>query len=535
MNSSQQVASDAFNRIDKAMTQGLESNLRAGTFAVEMTAKAAQAAETARMNDAQITQMQQENYIRGEQFATEKAMLPLKIATMNLALRAGEADLMRQKEEIDRQNSDKIFSTFDDRVGMQLMRTENANHAKDYLGYKAQWQNHIMSGGRFDAAAYQRDTDAMAAHYEKDGIAPEGEYSYEKHALFSSVSKSLGDTYERKNPSVKKNTNGLAVGTLTMSDNDFGDFWPKFGHLYNKESSGLMGIGRSIYKQNEYLIEKKRAENSKLQSYISVGALEEGDKKMTAYQISENSKEIESAQKMNSEIMKNYSNGVYGVPEKAVAPNASDAKKEEDLNKWKSADGSVLGFPKASALDPQGKAINENVTKIMELVSSKAGTGNAKTLFGVGVDGGIDLSWFNNENRSGGSLDTKTMNDFRNRIEKGMSSIKDLSEITSPGAIDELLGNINKSVDVPMGIYTKKKLGSSTQESKSKSYTPSMGGPPQQDQQYFSFGKNGSIKSFDDIIKLTNSIRNKNEREEVTRELIASVYSASLGSAVTNK
>ncbi len=534
INSAAQVSSDAFNRIDRAMTQQLESNLRGGQFAVEMTAKAAQAAEEARMNDLKASSIKQENYIRGEQFAMEKAFLPLKIASMNLAMRAQEMNMLKQKHDLDKQNADQIFSTYDDRVGMQLLETENTDHAKEYLAWKAKWQTHVMQGGKFDPVAYQKGLDDMSKHFSQIPKTSNGEWSPENQFLFDNVSPRLGKAYEMKNPIIKKNKNGLAVGTLTMADNAFGSFWPQFGNMFGEEESGLIGMGRSVYQQNDALIEKKRSENGKLQSYLSVAGLEESDKKATLAQIAQNSAEMERAQKQNSLIMSNYSQGKYGVPADEADKSKGDQTPTINPTGYSKKPGAVLGFENDES--PNVKVKSDKLNEIARIF------GATEEERGKSEVGNIDLKWASDEltNR----VDYDTLTSLRTRIESQIDSLHNIDDRFNRVNVDKLLKSTNKKQDIPISSFAAEEIIKTESSIPfTKNYVAGgpgglFGGNYAKDTPHLTFGgsKNDYFKpglnSYDDVTKMLSKIKDKTVREEVKKEVFASIITAAISNAV---
>lgn len=532
INSAAQVSSDAFNRIDRAMTNAIESNQRSGQFAVEMTAKTADAIEQARMHDASIEKMQIDSKLAGERLAMERAMMPLEAKSRSLEIQTKQMMLLRQKQLLDKQNADQIFSTYDDLSGRQILATGNLDHAKDYLKYKAQWQSHLMNGGRFDAVAFEKGLNQLNTQYVgKPGTANDEDWNPETQYLYESISPKLGRAYEEKNPVVKKNKNGMAVGSLTSTDTGFTTFWDKFGKLFTEEESGYIGAGRSAYQSNEMTIDKLTQENSKLSLYASVAGLPDEEVARTQATIKENGQKIDAARRQNNLMMANYSQGKYGVPVEEKEPAKSQEVKQGNTD-LKKAEESPLGFKADGNIDFQGQRTK---TKLSDIAAVAKNGIKDKRIEDTELRF-LDLDWFST-NRQGNEPDDATKIDIRERIIEGIDSVGNIGDVITENKMDNLFKvmerNNKNSVSVPISDYTAELIGLS-------SYDTSVGVPvvstaqhrPKSENNFISFGSKTGFNSAKAIIERAEKIKNLGDRQEALKELYAALNTAAISQSL---
>ncbi len=533
INSAAQVTSDAYNRIDRAMSQHLEVNQRSQEFAVEMTAKAAQFAESSRMNDAQIENMKADNYIKGQQFALEQQLMPLKVQSMVMGMEAQKYRFLREKQEADRAASDQIFGVYDDLVGRQLLHTGNTDHAKDYLGYKAQWMSYIGKGGKFDPIKYEEGLNKMNTKY-KNAPGGTSDWNPESQYLYESISPKLGRAYELKNPIIKKNRDGIAAGALAMTDAQFGEFFGKYGNLYEQDESGLIGAGRVQFQLNRKTIEDANRQIMALQGHLTANPdLEPQDRAYVENQLKQQIETAKKAESQNMTMMNEYANGRYGISSEPIKKDAEPKKEPADFNKFAKAGPPVLGIQPVDPSDVQGKAMKQR----MEGFKSTLSGGRADYAPELEEFKGVDMAWFN-ENRQTEPMDFNTTSEVKHQIEQNVQALGDLGERFTKEKVDGLLSKIKIPVSIP--------VSKDVAEISVHTPFPKLGdiGVPYDTsdiQKFIKFGgpegskSKDSYKTFDSIMTDLNKIKNIHERRAATEELYAALLTASLSDAVTNR
>ncbi len=535
INSAAQVSSDAFNRIDRAMSQQIETTQRAGEFAVQMTAKTADAIEQARMHDATIEKMQIDSKLRGEEVAIERSLMPLKAQSYMLQMQAEKARIEKYTRENDLQNANAIFSTYNDLAGREILATGNPQHAQDYLRYRAQWQSHLLNGGKFDAGKFEQGLNTINSKYAGQKMPEGSDWNAETQNLYNAISPQLGKAYEMRNPVVKKNIGALAMTSLTMSNNDFTDFGTKIGGQVFGDQFGTLAIGRMQYQDNEKTIEKLRSRNQQLMNVQYSDQVSEEEKAAARKELEANNNTITTAERTNNLIRANYAQNKYGTPEAYSGPTQEKPENKQGKQDLYSNPEPKprLGYKAENEMDLKGAKVLNRLADIASIaVDSKKGKdekpiSDESTEFQL-----LDLNWWAGNHRDEEPND-KTKIDIRDRIQKGVDAVGSVGEVVTENKIRKLFEKLDKSkiTEVPLSDFTAEQLG---MDKPTQGFISAPGGnyKTEPQKQVIYFGAKSQFSSAEDIAKHVDKVKDKGMRQEVLKELYAALATATISQAL---
>jgi len=555
LNSAAAVSANVYDQIDKSMTQRLNVEAQAGKFEVDAMAKAAQFAETQRMNDEQIINMRAGNYLQAQKLEADKLLMPIKLETANLQLEATRLSLQRQKEQEGKNHLNSLTSIYDDQMGYALLETESTAMAQEYLGYKAKVSDHIAKGGKFDSAAFEQGLNTIRSKYV--GVKPvEGadmEYSPEKNFLFEQVSPKLGAAYATRHPAMTGSRNSTAVSYYSAeSPEQISKLDEKYRRLYTDEEYGKIRIGNDTVQRNEYEIKKESDKARQLRSQIEIARAKnepEADLVGMVTLLKTTEQEILDRSEENRTLKMNASKGIFGIPEKVQAiatPTGPPATKPNDPSKG------VLGVyaTPSAIMDPLGAEKFQGMSDVINAVrgtSIDPETGKQiPTPIQQTEFSNVDMSWYHQHGT--GEMPTLASRDIiRENVEVGLNKKIGQgkpSQFITEAKVNNLIKLINKDVDIPIDPYLAgsvalngkyaagaRELSLPDTEYDYKHFGTDQGEPVES----LSFGPGSTIKNADDIYKIISNIKDPTEKEETLRGLYAALSAAALATKVMDK
>lgn len=558
LNIAQQQSQDAFGRIDHAMSQAMQSNLQAGEFAAEMTAKAAQFAEQKRMNDVQAENIRTDNFLKFKEYELNKQLAPLRLQTAQLQLQATKYRFQKDMEGEHNKQFDDITSIYDDQVGFDILHTGSTDMAKDYYAFKGDWKARVANGQQFDPTAYQKGINGIRGKYQGQVADPKAPYSPETQFMMTNISPRLGQTYEKNHPVVQQNRNALGSSYYDMTDSQVGEFANKFGSLYSPEEYGGLGSGRTVYQTNKLRFKEYLDEADKLDSKLAL--VDVNDNPVQYAQIKQQASEYRNQAKKafdtNVKLQTDAANGKFGVHPEDVIPPIQAQPTVVKPSEHTVPDVTMGIKSKTNEADVAGKKLKFGIDKTFTALG-----GTEKNPEIPELKGANDFSWFDLKG-SGDKPDDASLNSIKNTIESNIESLGDIGERFNHEKAAKLFSAIDKDVEVPlssfaMDVFQKAGLNAKGGALATRSQTTSDISSTaidylynrNRDENHITFGKlddkkhfmdkfnnnaiGGTINNANELFGMISKIKNPSEREAVQKEIYAALITASLSSAVT--
>src|SRR5690606_29781323 len=134
---SQQATQQALGRIDQAMTRTAGLELEKSKAIADMSVKQTLFAEQQRMNDFSIQEAGFINNMRAKEFALREQQFEYDKQIGELKFQEAQINLDRAKKAEALNHFNGITSFTDANVASHLAKTQNPDHARAYLKYKA--------------------------------------------------------------------------------------------------------------------------------------------------------------------------------------------------------------------------------------------------------------------------------------------------------------------------------------------------------------------------------------------------------------
>ena len=519
LNSAQQTMSDVANRIDRSMTQQLQVQGQSNRFEVDTMMNGYQFAEQSRMADAQIQSMKDQNYLAARRFELDQELRPLQVQAERMRLEAYANSMKEQTEMKARAYAQTMFNSYDQLAGRQILHSGSADHAKEYLEFKADTEAKIKNGEKIDTNYITQKINEINGKYKDSPIPWEGrKYSPEDQMLFHSISPDVGKAYDMMNPAIKQQANSLAVTMLEMDQKDMPDFMEKTGQkIWLPEQIGALSNVRRIYQDKKRLSKELDAEYFRMNREAFDEKTPVDLRAQRAAESSKLLKEKIAAENEMAEIVKNVSIGNYMGFSKV-----EESKKQVDEKPKYDKPESASGITNNNTKDPTSSVISEKYKSFAAKVygadsdkfnNDKIPETELRFLY---------LNWYQ-EHKLREQPTIEATNQIKKEIDRGIDSTGDVGIKFTKSRIDAILSDVNKAVYVPVpDLVFDKAWGVGI----GSEYDKLLG---------LSIGKNGKIKSYDDAIKLLNSIDSKYDREIVAKELYSAILTAGTINAITDR
>jgi len=552
LNSAAAVSAQVYEQIDHSMSQRLNVEAQAGRFQVDAMAKAAQFAETQRMNDEQIINMRANNYMQAQRLEVEKQLMPIKLQTANLQLESQKLSLQRQQEQEGKQHFDSLTSIYDDQIGYALLQTESPEMAQEYLGYKARVSDYVSKGGKFDSPKFEEGLKAIRSKYAtvQPTSVNQVEYNPQTSYLLEQISPKLAAEYGKRHPLVQGSRNSMANNFYNADDKGLNSIMSSgaIDKLYDQSEIGQLWIGRNTVQQNYANIERWQKDlDRSLYGRAQAQANNADPEALTQYDknISDYSNQIRSAMDQNMKIFKDSSMGKYGIHTDVVPPvgAASPEQKTTDISGYKAPD-ETLGYKSAVNPDINRRQQQQKagIDKTVLAVTRTAKDAKGNDIQAVHVNdtelANLDFGWFE-QNATGKAPTVAAREDMATRIYDRIDEMKgkgkSIGEIVTKDKMDKLFQTIDTNVQIPISPSLDYYLNNADVNiTKSASEAGLFQANDYGDKKFAVFGK-GHIENSEDILAAVNKIKSPVAREAAIQELYSALNAASLTSGMTTK
>lgn len=520
------VTSDVFGRVDQAMTNNLKVRADAQQFAVGMTAKAAEFAEETRMNDANIQNMQADNYLRGQEFLLKQQLAPLQVEESILRLEAMKEQSVARAEANKFSMFNTITKAFEPAINNRILTTLNPEMAAEYAEYRGKYMAHVAQGGGFSGEDYQKGINKIMSKYQD--VKPTDEpWNPRSRYLLSQINPELAAAYDLQNPVLKEHKTGLASSYLGMTPAQAGDFMGKYKTLYSNEEWGAIAPARDRYQANQNELEYIQKQATYLETKL---ATEDDEKKADIRsQIDALNNKGAELLRVNMALSQNHALGKYGMTSE---PIVDDAQKKEhlDTKSWLEDQPTVLNVPNSK--DPFVKSMRQKATDLANVVTQG---------YGDKVDPqdtelkDVGFEWFVDKG-DGKKPDDRTLLSIKGKIESNIEALGNIGDRFTEENIYNVMQKIPTPTKIPIsGIIAEKLV-----DRNGPTFKSIVGTNPDilAGQAYITIGgsdKSKNANNFDTKDKIFDFVKSfpRLEREEVMKELYASILTASLSNVVT--
>ena len=532
-----QVTSDVFNRVDQAMSKNLEVRSEAQKFAVGMTAKAAEFAEETRMNDANIQNMQQDNYLRGQEFALEQQLAPLKVQESILRLEAYKAQAADRVKANQFNNFNSIVKGYEPVINNHLLKTMNPDMANEFAQYRGKYMANVANGGGFSGEDYQKGLDKIISKY--SGSKPsERPWSATDRFMLAQISPDLAAAYDQQNPILKQHRNGLAASYLTEKEEQAAKF-VQYRTLYSDEEWGAMSLSRRQVQANLNQMKEYDDEEARLRARMALTTDPEELSNHTKVLKTFTDKRQELLE-MNMNMVNNHSLGKYGMTAK---PIVDDAKKEPEPEH----------IDTASYLDKKETVLNIPISKDSFVKEMRLKANDIAAIVTKGYGDNVDpqetelknvgFEWFVNKG-DGKRPDVATMFSIKKKIQDNLDALGNIGDRFTKETTEAILEKIPVPVSVPISIALADSLHKATGASMSAkiysdrdnifAYNPDM----ETAIPFMRFGGSSksivkdSFTSFEQLMDVVKKLP-RLEREGAEKEIYAAILTAPLSNIPT--
>jgi len=549
LNSASQTMADVASRMDKSMSQQLAIQQQAHQFEVDTTMKGLQFGEMSRMNDAQIQNMKDQNYLAAQKFELEQELRPKMVETQRLQM---EAYAARAKADMDMRAqaaTKDIFGVWNDYAGRQILHTGNPDHAKEYLGYMADVTTKMRMGEKIDNGLIKGQIDAIADKYKDKIIAFDDKRNYtpEESMLFHSISKPIGDIYDKNNPVIKRIEDQLSVNYYNVPQDQASEWLNKFGAALG--GGDKTKIGEIEVNRDQFQLNKKIIENAEKQAYaydkISLDP-EKSDtvRKDAMAKAKEKLAERDKLMEDNRKMIRDTLQGNYLLnkanTDKVEKP-VVDVRKVGESEK-------IFGIETNNTKDPTLKIIAKNVTSFAQIfINQETEDGKQKEL------GRADtlktelrflddrLGWFQ-QNKVKDIRDPNTIKDIKEKVDQGVDATykngEGLAQQFTKEKFDKILSNVDRPIPIEVSEFVSDIVHKG--KAKTQSFSRAISGDPDtlksiSNAGRITIGKSGNVEGFDDVMKIIGTIDNQYEREVVIKELYSCIVTAGLASRLERK
>lgn len=528
------VTQNAYGRIDQAMTQSLSIKQRAGEFEASMAAKAVEFAESQRINDARIGEMKAANSLRAQEFGIKKALLPLQFHSANL-------NLQRQKHLFEKQKEAENIGAFNEITEMEdvasafnLIRTQNADHAKELIQLKSKHRAIVADGNGFDRNAYVSEQTKINDKYKDVTADPKSEFSDQTHFLLGEISPKVQSIYEKRKLTRLPQTRASAVAYLNMPPDQAAKNAELFGLALGDEIQILAPM-QVAFQGSKKLFEDYSKLADELDVAVSqIVAKDEPEKhaETTERQVAY-AKQRDAAFKNMMELQERAASGNY-FPEdiEPSGPPKPEDDKRPDLGKHKADDGKRIAGIAGGDQDSAGRKMRDRILEVKGILDTmKVG----------GLISEVDLRYFQNESFDDGRPDDRTNLGIKHKVQDKIAGLDNVGDVFNENMVNDLLG----SIKIEDGIRISDTLAEDLRASNSSAL---MGGRDQAishspggvTKPYIHFGGsksklvNSAITSYDDIQEIVSKLPRSKQRA-ASEEIYAALLAASLSHVVTTK
>jgi hypothetical protein len=525
------VTSDVFGRVDQAMTNNLKVRADAQQFAVGMTAKAAEFAEETRMNDANIQNMQADNYLRGQEFLLKQQLAPLQVEESILRLEAMKEQSVARAEANKFSMFNTITKAFEPAINNRILTTLNPEMAAEYAEYRGKYMAHVAQGGGFSGEDYQKGINKIMSKYQD--VKPTDEpWNPRSRYLLSQINPELAAAYDLQNPVLKEHKTGLASSYLGMTPAQAGDFMGKYKTLYSNEEWGAIAPARDRYQANQNELEYIQKQATYLETKL---ATEDDEKKADIRsQIDALNNKGAELLRVNMALSQNHALGKYGMTSEPIVDDASatpgfEEPKYIDTNAWLKDQELVAGIPKSED-DRFIKDMRQKITDVSSIVLK----GTSATDLEETELAGISLEWFARKG-DGKTPDLMTRSKIKNNIEVNIERLGNLGEIFTEERIFDLLKKVPTPVEIPISNVLAEQLHAETKDIFGEiAPVATVGGTEKTWRDAIPGGKNAKslLNTKDKVFEVIKTLP-RLEREAAEREIYAVILTAGLLNVAT--
>lgn len=541
--------------IDNNLTRSLKFQAEVNNAEVNTRMKVLDFAEGVRMNDAKITQMNNENEIRSRQFQLSEMMAPLQLESQRLALETQRIGLLRSKTETDINLFNQITKPYDSSMASRFASVQSPEYMRSYMDMKGKYLSNISQGNPFDSQAFEKDLGDLNDQYSNlKPVTDPQTWNPEVSHMLGMIDPNVQKIYEQRNPIYSKNANALAVSYVTSTDAQVAGIAERYGSLFSDEKLAQISINRDVYQTNKLRIDSLNNQIGRLNSAMS---LAKDDKARAQIQDQYNTllNQFTELENQNNNIIRNLTQGNYASLNETVAPPPPDTTKRPDPNQWMDV-APVMGVQD----NPQLKQRLAGVASVF--IDDESRSNDPSNPLSQTELRDIDMSWFEN-NLNQGTPDPDSLGRIKARVENGIEATG-ISGRFNQARVKSLLDSMDTQVDVPISPWLARQIyenlplaerasivrldvDSGNFFSDSTSYKPGnkyfiqFGGKDDLTKGNISKAKaqvglaESGIASYEAIELIINKMPNKAAREEARKELFAALTAGAIGSAASKR
>lgn len=531
--------------IDASLTRSLQFQKSVSDSEVNTVFKVAGFMEDRRMNDAKITQINNENEIRRREFDIREMMAPMQLETQRLQLETQRVGLLRQKQQTDLGLFNEITKPYDTSMASRFASVQSPEYMRGYLDMKGKYLSNISQGNPFDSTAFEKDLNDLNDQYAdlKPSTDPQT-WNPEVSHMLGIIDPNTQRIYEQRNPTYSKNANALAVSYVTSPDNQVASIAEKYGGLFSDEKLAQVSINRDVYQTNKSRMDSISNQISRLSSALPLAKNDEARAQIND-QYNTLLNQFTELENQNTVIIRNLTQGNYSsISEPVTATPAVENR--PDPKQWTERKEPVIGVANTEGLTSTFK---QNVSEVASIFEDKefAKLNPGNPLANTELRN-VDLSWFENNLKSG-EADSASTNRIKVRIEDGIestgvegfgktradklfSTIKQPSDVAVSSWLGKTIYQNMPHADSLMIFGTTEILASKSNSNTDKApYTINFGNTSD----FASGDGNFGISSYEAIEEILRSIPNKAARAEAKKELYAALTTAAIKSAISKR
>lgn len=276
----QQVTSDAFGRIDRAMSESFQLAENSRQFDAKLEQRGTEFAAEMAFNDRQLQAQTAQNIHMAEyhkfgaeldlrKFEAERELDGERKEIAKINLEVAKANQQRALVQSKQQQMNQLTNPYDVKVAGMLASNKSADFGNEYLSIKSKYLGEVGSGKPFDENAFRSEVDTVIQKYQ--GAEGGSEYDPAVATLMDSMGATAEATrYRSQNPVFAGSVPGLKARMLLGDQDTFAKDIAVYGGMLKPEEqaqiavvrNSLVGFNQTIQQQVRRLSDLTRQASS---------------------------------------------------------------------------------------------------------------------------------------------------------------------------------------------------------------------------------------------------------------------------------